>query len=151
VSNGGSLELTPTGGSNSAGSISPGGTAAVTKPGPLLPGSEGQWVCDSELGGCTTGGFQGMEAYGFHIGSACAADPGRPKSSDDCTGQAKLSCSIGFFGDQAVLFNCECRTPALNEGCPCPETGNGCYGSRGPDYCDELQSYCGCAMTCIAK
>jgi hypothetical protein len=125
--------------------------AAVTTPGPLLPGAEGQWVCRSEIVACTSGVFEARDTYGFLIGSACAADPTRPKSSDDCTGQAKLSCSIGFFDDQAVLFNCVCRTPAANESCPCPETGDRCYGSTGPEYCDELQSYCGCAMTCIAK
>lgn len=150
VSNGGGLMLTPSGGTNTAGSSSLGGTA-TTMPGPLLPGAEGQWVCDSELTGCATSSFEGMQTYGFRIGSACAADPTRPKSSEDCTGQAKLSCAIGFFDDQAVLFNCECKTPALSDGCPCPEAGGGCYGARGPDYCDELQAYCGCAMTCIAK
>ena len=128
VGNGGSLVPTPPpDGNNIAGtmSVSLGGTGAIAKPTPLLPGSEGQWVCDSELTCCATGRIEGMESYGFHISSACGADPTRPKTSDDCTGEAKLSCSIGFFDDQAVLFNCECRTPSPDQGCPCPETGDG--------------------------
>ncbi len=152
VGSGGALMLTPSGGTNSAGSSALGGTTGVTMPGPLLPGAEGQWVCDTELSACAGGFLEDMQVVGFNIGSACAADPTRPKSSDDCAGQGKFSCSIGFFGEQAVLFNCECTPPELdNQGCPCPETGGGCYSSRGPEYCNELQAYCGCAMTCIAK
>jgi hypothetical protein len=120
-------------------------------PGPLLPGAEGQWVCRAELAGCAGGDFEGTEAWGFELSSACAADPARPKSSDDCAGQGKLSCALGFFDGQAVLFNCECTAPDLNQGCPCPEASSNCYTSRDAEYCDELQVYCGCAMTCIAK
>jgi hypothetical protein len=151
VSHGG-LMLTPAGAPsiNIAGSSSLGGTAA-TMPGPLLPRAEGQWVCAAELMGCSEGFFDGLQAVGFALSSACAADSARPKSSDDCAGQGTFSCSLGFFNGQGVLFNCECKTPALNQGCPCPETGSGCYGSWGAEYCDELQAYCGCAMTCIAK
>lgn len=151
VSQGG-IMLTPAGApsTNTAGSSALGGTAA-TMPGPPLPGAEGQWVCKAELRGCAGGAFESMHVVGFEISSACAADPARPKSSDDCTGQGKFSCSLGFFDGQAVLFNCECKTPGLNQGCPCPETASGCYSSQGAEYCDELQAYCGCAMTCIAK
>jgi hypothetical protein len=126
-----------------------GGAAGV--PGPLLSAAEGQWVCDSELLGCTSGALEGRQVSGYQIGSACVAEPARPKHNDDCTGETKLSCSIGFFDGEAVLFNCECKALDLNQGCPCPRSRGSCWQSGSPEYCDELQAYCGCAMTCITK
>lgn len=131
------------------GSQSLGGTSAVagfnfggTAPGPILPGSEGQWSCDDEVGSC---------GDGFILQQQCVRDVDRPKSQADCRTGSVLSCLYGSFESIPVLFNCECL-PLVGEMCPCPDVVDGrCLDSSGPLTCSPEQVVCGCAYTCITK
>lgn len=117
-------------------------TFGGTAPGPILPGSQGQWSCDDELGACNDG---------FILGKQCFRDASRPQSQADCAPGSVLSCLYGSLDSVPVLFNCECL-PLVGEMCPCPDVaGGGCVNSGGPLTCSPEQVVCGCAFTCITR
>jgi hypothetical protein len=130
-----------------AGAPSTGGATTIT----VSAGAEGRWTCTTELKGCMSGTHEGYPVQGFEISQPCQADMARPASLADCGANSSLDCVVGFFGNQTVLFNCECTSAAQGEKCHCPQAHSSCYGAREVHYCDGLQTVCGCAMTCIAK
>lgn len=140
------------------GSQSVGGTSASagfnfggTAPGPILPGSEGQWSCDDEIIGCDLGPGRDPSRDGFALGQQCIRDLARPKSQADCQPGSVLSCLLGSFEAIPVWFNCECL-PLDAQMCPCPSVaGGGCSFSSGPVTCSPEQVVCGCAWTCITR
>jgi hypothetical protein len=145
-----------TGGTSSIGGITGIPLAGAPPTGGAPPvrvsvGAEGRWSCTTELTGCTSGTHEGYPIQGFEISTACPSDLTRPASTGDCPPNSSFDCVVGFFGNQTVLFNCECTSPAQGEKCHCPEAHSSCYGARDVHYCDGLQTVCGCAMTCIAK
>jgi hypothetical protein len=135
--------LTPGGSPSSGGAPGVAGfNFGGTAPGPILPGSQGQWSCDDEIGAC---------GDGFILMQQCFRDIARPKSQADCQPGNVLSCLYGSFEAIPVLFNCECL-PLAGEMCPCPDVVDGrCVHSSGPLTCSPEQVVCGCAYTCIAK
>ncbi len=141
------LPLGGTTSTDSAGSTSTGGASTVVVP----AGAQGRWTCTTELTGCTSGTHEGYPVQGFMISKPCQPDMTRPASGADCETNQSFDCVVGFFGDETVLFNCECTSPTQGEKCHCPTAHAGCSAARNVHYCDGQQTVCGCAMTCIAK
>jgi hypothetical protein len=150
--------------SGSAGSIATGGSAPIQAGGATAAGGTGpiytdptdlpcppeQWRCATNAQWCDGYG------YGYSLPEACACDPSRPVTAEDCGEGSALVCDLavstadGTPLDEPVPFGCACVGADTHCDFACRNIdgvvreGRSCVDEREVD--GTVQYLCGCAV-----